>query len=100
MIVTAIGFEIEDGTADRRIKEPVMAISGATAKTEILGSAAKYLENRSLKNVSHKELNKLVQKEIEPLDNIKAPAGVKRKFIESHVKSMVSEYKQHKEAAK
>jgi len=90
MIVTAIGFEIMDG----RINDPVIAVSGASSKTEIPRSAVKYLENRSIKNVNHAELNRLVQKEIEPLDNLKAPAGVKRRFIESHIKSMVNEYKE------
>lgn len=90
MIVTAIGFEIIDG----QIKDPVMAVSGASGKTEILRSAAKYLENSSIKNVSHAELNRLVQKEIEPTDNIKASACVKRRFIEGHVKAIVNEYKE------
>ncbi|KPJ61071.1 MAG: hypothetical protein AMJ46_03655 [Latescibacteria bacterium DG_63] len=90
MIVTAIGFEI----INARIKDPVIAVSGASAKTEILRSAAKYLENSSIENVSHGKLNRLVQKEIEPVDNIKAPAGVKRRFIESHIKAMIDEYKE------
>ena len=89
-IVTAIGFEMRDG----QIKDPVMTVSGASARTEILRSAVKYLENSSIKNVSHAELNTLVQKEIEVTDNIKAPAGVKRRFIESHIKAMVNEYKE------
>jgi probable selenate reductase FAD-binding subunit len=90
MIVTAIGFEMVDG----QIKDPVIAVSGASAKTEILRSAANYLEDSSMSNVSYTELNRLVQREIEPVDNIKAPAGVKRRFIESHIKAMINEYKE------
>jgi CO/xanthine dehydrogenase FAD-binding subunit len=89
MIVTAVGLEMKDG----HIKDPVVAVSGASARTQVLGSAAEYLEGCSIRNVSHSELNKLVQREVELTDNIKAPVGVKRRFIESHVKGIVSEYK-------
>ena len=68
MIVTAMGFEIGDG----KIEDPVMAVSGASAKTQVFKSVAGYLEGRSIRNVSHAELNSLVQKEVELADNIKA----------------------------
>lgn len=89
MLVTAVGFDAASG----RIEEPVVAISGASARTQVLRSAATYLEGGSLKSVSHAELNRLVQKEILLTDNLKASAAVKRRFIESHVKTMLNEWK-------
>lgn len=90
MIVTAAGLEMIGG----RISGPVIAISGASSRTEIVRSAAKYLENRSLREVSAVELNRVVQSEIDPADNIKAPAAVKRRFIEGHIKAILNEYKE------
>lgn len=89
MIVTAVGFEL----VDHRMEAPVVAISGASAKTQVVRSAASYLEGCSVRSVAHAELNRLVQREIDVSDNVKAPVAVKRRFIEGHIKSITAECK-------
>ena len=89
LIVTAAGFDVKDG----RIRDAVVAVSGASAKTQGLSSAASYLDGRGVKGVSHAELNRVVRGEVELADSIRTPVTVKKRVIESHVKAIVSECK-------
>lgn len=91
-IVTGIGFKIKNFI----LRDPVIAISGATAKTETLDKAEEYLAGKEIKDIDLKELNQLIQKEIRPVKSLKASSLLKRRFIENHVKEIFRELSAHK----
>jgi CO/xanthine dehydrogenase FAD-binding subunit len=89
LIVTSIGIEL----ADNQVKDPVIAISGASAKLVISESGATYLSGKQLSEVDFEALNDVVQKDVEPTGSVKATPRVKQKIIESHLKEIVAEFK-------
>lgn len=89
LIVTSIGFEL----ADKWIKDPVVAVSGASAKLIISESGAAYLSEKQLSEIAFEAFNDAVQKDVEPTGSVKATPRVKRKIIESHLKEIVAEFK-------
>ncbi len=89
LIVTSIGFEI----TDKMIKDPVVAISGATGKLIISESGAAYLSGKQLSGIDFEILNTAVQNDVQPTGSIKATPHVKQRIIESHLKTMVAEFK-------
>jgi CO/xanthine dehydrogenase FAD-binding subunit len=89
IIVSSIGFKIIRG----KIAAPVVSVSGARAKTEVSASAAAYLSGKTIGDVDFEELNSELKKDIKPSNNVKATPRVKKRFIENHIKTMISEYK-------
>lgn len=89
LIVTSIGFKIVNKT----IVEAVVAISGSAAKTLVINSASGYLNKRKISDVDYDKLNLIIQKEIKPIKNVRVSAEVKRRFIQNHIKSIISEFK-------
>lgn len=91
LIVTSIGFEL----VDKKVTEPVVAISGASGKLIISESGAGSLSGKQLSDVDFESLNDAVQRDVEPTGSVKATPRVKRKIIESHLKEIVAEFKQN-----
>lgn len=87
LIVTSVGFAM----ANNAIKDPVVAVSGASPKIVLSESAAEYLSGKQLSDVDFEALNTAAQKDVEPTGSVKATPRVKRRIIESHVKEITAE---------
>lgn len=87
LIVTAVGVDLSQGN----IAAPVVAISGAIGKLLVFESGSAVLTGKPPSEASFEELNAAVQQDVEPTGNVKATPRVKRKVIESHLKTIVAE---------
>jgi CO/xanthine dehydrogenase FAD-binding subunit len=94
LIVTSVGLELVENT----VKDPVVAISGASGKIVISESGAEYLSGKQLADIDVEELNNAVQKDVQPTGNVKATPRVKRRIIESHLKEIVTELKKEEKS--
>ncbi|MCP4404448.1 MAG: hypothetical protein GY801_44995, partial [bacterium] len=87
LIVTSIGWEI----AEKQIKDPLVAISGASGKIVLSGEGTEYLAGKEASAIDIDALNAALQKDVQPNETIKASPRVKRKIIESQLKGIISE---------
>lgn len=87
LIVTAVGVDLNE----KKMSEPVVAISGAVGKLLLSESGAAVLSGKLPSEVSFEELNAAVEQDVEPTGNVKATPRVKRRVIESHLKAIVAE---------
>ncbi len=85
LIVTSIGYQINTDT----ITDPVIAISGVRNNIVLSETGAAYLADKKIIDIKLEDLNSEIQKDLDPTNNVKANAEVKRKMIASHVKSLV-----------
>ena len=89
LIVTSIGCEI----VDNMVNDPVVAISGASAKIVISESGSEYLAGKQLADLNFEEFNTAVQQDVQPTSSVKATPRVKRSIIASHLKEIIAEFK-------
>ena len=80
-VVTAVGYKSEKN----KIRDIIIAISGAKSQTVQLNIIAEYLLKNDIKNIFDDELKKIIKKEVKFTENIKISKRVKLNVIVSHL---------------
>ena len=86
LTVSAIGFSLQTG----RIKNTVIAVSGAGPVTIILKKTAGYITGIFPGNVDHKILSDTLKAELKTIGNIKASSDIKFRLTYHSIKNIMS----------
>ncbi|MFC2091672.1 FAD binding domain-containing protein [Elusimicrobiota bacterium] len=87
LIVTSLGFKIKN----KKIADPVLAISGACAKIQTIGEISSYLSATKPFLRTDKEFDRMISTSVKVTRNPKAGVTVKRNIIKDHIISIAED---------